>query len=196
MGPIGILCIQRTLNNGRQSGFFTGIGAAISDLFYCLIAGLGLSIVTDFIDDNENILQVAGSIFLIIYSVYMIIHKPVKEVKDTEVSVNRTRDMITGFFFTLSNPLILFLILTLFARFSFPMADYKFYHIVIGYIFIVLGALLWWTVITYAVDKVRGRFNINSMIVINRIMGSILLIMSLYGLITGSIACLQQYNVI
>lgn len=185
MGPIGILCVQRTLNNGRHSGFYTGIGAAISDLFYCLLAGLGLSIVTDFIETNVNVLQVVGSIILIIYSLYMIIHNPLKGVKDTETSANPTRDMVTGFLFTLSNPLILFLVLPLFARFSFPRPNSPIFEIAIGYLFIVIGALLWWWMITYIVDKVRSQFNIKSMITINRIMGIILFIMSLYGLANG-----------
>ena len=64
MGPIGILCVQRTLNNGRESGFFTGIGASLSDLFYCLLVGLGISLVTDFIADHVNVLQIIGSIIL------------------------------------------------------------------------------------------------------------------------------------
>lgn len=198
MGPIGILCVQRTLNNGRHSGLFTGIGAAISDLFYCLLAGLGMSIVTDFIENNVNLLQVVGSIILIVYSLYMIVHDPTKKKveDDSQPSANGQRDMITGFFFTLSNPMIIFLIFPLFARFSFPMAEYKFYHIIIGYIFIVLGALLWWAVITYAVDKVRARFSINSMRTINRIMGSILLAVAIYGLANGSIPYLQQLHII
>ena len=108
MGPIGILCVQRTLNNGRASGMYTGIGAAISDLFYCLLAGFGLSIVTDFIEENITILQIAGSVILIVYSLFMIIRNPVNSIKDTEKGFNPTRDLITGFFFTLSNPLILF----------------------------------------------------------------------------------------
>ena len=66
MGPIGILCVQRTLNKGRHSGFFTGVGAAASDLFYCLLTGLGISLVTDFIADHVNSLQIVGSIILIV----------------------------------------------------------------------------------------------------------------------------------
>lgn len=182
MGPIGILCVQRTLNKGRSSGLYTGIGAAVSDIFYCLLGGLGISVVTQFIETNSKVLQIVGSVILVIYALYMIIHNPVNRVKDSEVNVNPTRDMITGFLFTVSNPLILFLIFPLFARFSFPNSDIPFYGIIIGYVFIALGAMLWWAVITYAVDKVRSQFNIKSMIKINRVMGSILLAMSLYGI--------------
>ncbi len=197
MGPIGILCIQRTLNKGRSSGFFTGVGAAVSDLFYCLLVGLGISLVTDFIASNVNILQIVGSIILIVYALYMIVHNPVSQIKENiDQRDDHLRDMVTGFLFTLSNPLIMFLIIPLFARFSFPLPEYRFYHIIIGYAAIVLGALLWWSVITFFVDKVRSHFNIRSMWLINRIIGSIILVLSLYGLVTGTIAYLQQLNVI
>ncbi len=197
MGPIGILCIQRTLNKGRSSGFFTGVGAAASDLFYCLLVGLGISLVTDFIASNVNILQIVGSIILIVYALYMIVHNPVSQIKENiDQRDDYLRDTVTGFLFTLSNPLIMFLIIPLFARFSFPLPEYRFYHIIIGYASIVLGALLWWSVITFFVDKVRSHFNIRSMWLINRIIGSIILVLSLYGLVTGTIAYLQQLNVI
>ena len=197
MGPIGILCIQRTLNKGRNSGFFTGVGAAASDLFYCLLVGLGISLVTDFIADHVNILQIIGSAILIVYAVYMIFHNPVSQIKENlDQRDDHWRDMVTGFLFTLSNPLIMFLIVPLFARFGFPLPEYKFYHIIMGYAFIVVGALLWWAVITFFVDKVRTHFNIRSMWLINRIIGSIILLLSFYGLATGIFAYLQELNLI
>lgn len=197
MGPIGILCIQRTLNKGRNSGFFTGVGAAASDLFYCLLVGLGISLVTDFIADHVNILQIIGSAILIVYAVYMIFHNPVSQIKENlDQRDDHWRDMVTGFLFTLSNPLIMFLIVPLFARFGFPLPEYKFYHIIMGYAFIVVGALLWWAVITFFVDKVRTHFNIRSMWLINRIIGSIILLLSFYGLATGIFAYLHELNVI
>ena len=197
MGPVGILCIQRTLNSGRNSGFFTGVGAAASDLFYCLLVGLGISLVTDFIADHVNVLQIIGSIILIMYAIYMIMHNPVSQIKENlDQRDDYLRDMVTGFLFTLSNPLIMFLIIPLFARFSFPLPEYKFYHIIIGYAFIVAGALVWWAVITFFVDKVRSHFNIRSMWLINRIIGSIILLLSLYGLVTGTYAYLQELQLI
>ena len=197
MGPIGILCIQRTLNKGRNSGFFTGIGAAASDLFYCLLVGLGISLVTDFIADHVNILQIIGSAILIVYALYMIVHNPVSQIKENiDQRDDYLRDTVTGFLFTLSNPLIMFLIIPLFARFGFPLPEYKWYHVIMGYAFIVVGALLWWAVITFFVDKVRTHFNIRSMWLINRIIGIIILLLSVYGLVTGVWAYLQEINII
>lgn len=54
MGPVGILCIQRTLNKGRWFGFVTGIGAACSDIVYALFTGLGMSFVMDFVNNAQN----------------------------------------------------------------------------------------------------------------------------------------------
>lgn len=194
MGPIGVLVIQRTMEKGRKSGLYTGLGAAVSDLFYCLLAGLGLSFVTDFITNNQELFQIGGSIILIIFALFMILRNPVKRRKhDDEVKINYTHDATTGFFLTLSNPLIIFLIFPLFARFGFPSSEYMFYHYIVGYLFIVIGALLWWTSITFIVDKLRAKFNINSMWLINKIMGSIIMILAIYGLISG---LLQYFAVI
>jgi len=65
MGPIGMLVIQRTLNKGRRPALFTGVGAALSDLTYSLLTGLGLSFITDFIIAKELLLQIIGSVVLI-----------------------------------------------------------------------------------------------------------------------------------
>ena len=58
MGPIGVLCIPRTLNKGRRSGLATGIGASLSDLFYAMLTGFGLSIVVDFIENNLSLIHI------------------------------------------------------------------------------------------------------------------------------------------
>ena len=186
MGPTGVFIVQRTMEKGRKSGLYTGIGAAASDLFYCLLAGLGLSFVTDFITAHQDLFQIAGSIVLIIFAIYLIMRQTVNNVKhDEEVKINYFHDAVTGFALTMSNPLIIFLIFPLFARFGFPSSEYKFYHYIIGYAFIVVGALLWWMAITYLVDKFRAKFNINSMTWINRIIGSIIMLVAVYGLVSG-----------
>lgn len=222
MGPIGILCVQRTLNNGRDSGFYTGIGAAISDLFYCMLTGLGLSIVTTWIEANFKILEIIGSALLIAYALYMIIHKPVPpadpslkprenrpegdmqnglkafvhRVQKWLERNDRVRDVMTGFFLTLSNPLIVFLIIPLMARFGFPAPEHHWYHIILGFVFIVVGALLWWAAITWTVEKVRSRMNLGSMWTINRVMGTILLVVAAYGLYDGIHEYINQLNVL
>ncbi len=188
MGPIGILCIQRTLNKGREAGWWTGIGAAISDLFYCLLTGFGMSLVTQFIEHQRSILQIVGSIILLIFGIYQLRQNPSKSnkkqtIEDTDEKKKEThyQDMVSGFGFTLSNPFIIFLIIPLFARFDFP-GELTWPFIILGYLLIVLGAIAWWTVITYLVNAVRSHFNIRSMWIINIAIGFIIIIISIYGL--------------
>ena len=188
MGPVGVLCIQRTLNKGRWAGFYTGIGAAFSDVFYCLLTGLGLSFIIDFIETNQSLLQVLGSIVLLFFGLYLIKKNPAGALKTPkDRKMNYTQDFVTGFLFTFSNPLILFLIIGLFTRFNFLSPDYQYYHYIVGFSSIFAGALLWWFLITYFVSKVRGHFSVKSMWLVNIIIGSLICLMSVIGLVLSLI---------
>ena len=82
MGPVGILCVQRTLNKGRWFGFITGVGAAISDFIYALIVGLGMSFIMEPLQNPEYqfILQITGSIILLLFGIYCFISNPTKKI--------------------------------------------------------------------------------------------------------------------
>ena len=186
MGPIGMLCIQRTLNKGRRAAFFTGIGAALSDLTYCLLTGLGMSFITDFILAKELMLQVIGSVVLIAFALYLFKKNPTLALKKPDTSPNTFwKDFGTGFLFTFANPLILFFIIGLFARFNFLLPEFRYYHYILGYASIFGGALLWWWLITFFVNKVRAHFNVRSLWIFNRIISGILILMALVGLYRG-----------
>lgn len=186
MGPVGILCIQRTLDKGRRTGFYTGVGAAISDLFYCLLTGFGLSFIEEFIERNQNVIQLVGSAVLIGFGVYLFKKNPATKLKKpVDHAIDPKKNILAGFLFTFSNPLILFLIIGLFARFNFLMPEIRFYHYIVGFIAIFAGAIAWWWFVTFAIDKVRAHFNLRSMYLINRVIGVIILLFALVGTVTG-----------
>lgn len=129
MGPIGMLVIQRTLNKGRRPALFTGVGAALSDLTYSLLTGLGLSFITDFIIAKELLLQIIGSVVLIAFALYLFKKNPTLALKKPDNAPNTFwKDFGTGFLFTFANPLILFFIIGLFARFNFLLPEFRYYH--------------------------------------------------------------------
>ncbi|MDE7412777.1 MAG: LysE family translocator [Muribaculaceae bacterium] len=185
MGPVGILCVQRTLEKGRRTGFFTGIGAAISDMFYCVITGFGLSFIEDFLTRNHDIIQLIGSVVLIGFGIYLFKSNPTRNLKKPEEGISDRRNILNGFLFTFSNPLIIFLIIGLFARFNFLVPEIQAYHYFIGFISIGAGALVWWWVVTYFVAKLRSHFNLRSMWLINKIIGGIILIFAIVGIVTA-----------
>ena len=99
MGPIGVLCIQRTLNRGRWSGFVTGVGASLSDLVYAVLTGLGMSIVVDFVASNQSLLQIIGSFVLVGFGVYLYKQNPMRNIRKQHLGKkNYTQDFLTSFF--------------------------------------------------------------------------------------------------
>lgn len=192
MGPVGILCVQRTLNRGRRVGFFTGVGAAISDLFYCMLTGFGLSFIEEFLHRNQNVIQLAGSIALVAFGIYIFRKNPAKALRapDSPERGSAVKDLLSGFLFTVSNPLILFLIIGLYARFSFLGVGTQFYHYIGGFAAILGGALAWWWIVTYFVNKVRSHFNLRSMWLINKIIAIVIFIFAAAGLYNSLAALL------
>lgn len=189
MGPIGMLVIQRTLNKGRLPALFTGIGASVSDMFYCILTGAGIAFITDFINSQQLVLQIVGSVVLAVFGVWLFRKNPSRRAKpqDDSLPKNYWTDMVSGFVLTFSNPLILFFIIGLFARFNFLLPEYRYYHYILGYMSIALGALSWWFMITFLVNKMRAHFNVRSLYIINRIIGSILVVFALASLLTAFI---------
>ncbi len=181
MGPVGVLCIQRTLNKGRWYGFITGIAASVSDIIYALFTGFGMSFVMNFINNERNrfLLQISGSILLLIFGIYCYrsnptkkLHKSVKKSKGTLL-----HNGFTAFLVTLSNPLIIFLFIFLFAQFAFVVPNRPI-EMSVGYVSILLGAILWWFGLTWLIDTVRGKFDDKGILIINKIVGCIVIIFS------------------
>ena len=180
---MGVLCIQRTLNKGRWYGFVTGIGAALSDICYALLTGYGMSFVFDYVNKNIFYLQLIGSAMLLAFGVYTFRSNPVKSLRPSSGNKGTyLHNFVTAFFVTLSNPLIIFLFIGLFARFSFAGGGALVSETVLGYLSIILGALSWWFGITYFVNKVRAQFNLRGIWMLNRIIGSVVVIVSVLGL--------------
>lgn len=186
MGPVGILCIQRTLDKGRWTGFYTGIGAALSDLFYCLLTGFGLSFIEEFLERNQNVIQLLGSAVLIGFGIFLFRKDPsITRRQPTMSEASPKKNILGGFLFTFSNPLILFLIIGLFARFNFLLPEIRFYQYIVGFIAILAGALGWWWLVTFSIDKVRTRFSLRTMRAINRTIGIVLMGFAVVGIVTG-----------
>ena len=180
---MGILTVQRTLNKGRWEGFATGIGASISDIIYAVITGYFMYLVVDIIEDPIIALwiKVIGSILLFAFGVYTFKsipkHKVVDEEAPVETNNKLTGFIITGFAITASNPLIILLFVALFGQFTFILAGNWFVQLM-GYVSIVLGALFWWYILTWMVDKVRAKFSHKVIWWINRIIGIAVMVVS------------------
>jgi threonine/homoserine/homoserine lactone efflux protein len=190
MGPVGVLCVQRTLNKGRWYGLVTGFGAAVSDIIYAGVTGFGMAFVMDFISNEQNkfYLQIVGSFVLLLFGIYTWRTDPTKNMHQSgQQRGSLWYNTWTAFLVTFSNPLIIFLFMGLFAQFAFVIPDRPF-EMVIGFASIVGGALLWWYGLTWLVDKVRGIFDNTGIRIINQVIGvvvTIFSVISLFGTVTN-----------
>lgn len=185
MGPVGMLCIQRTLSKGRWHGFVTGLGAMVSDIIYAMLTSLGMGVVVNFVEANQAPLQLAGSLVLSVFGYYIYQSNPVKNLrKQKERKLSFTQDFITAFLLTFSNVLIVLLYIGLFARFGFILPDHSLGMIIGGIICIGIGAISWWLFIIYIVSKLRKWFNVRGIWLMNRIVGSTIIILSIIGIIS------------
>jgi threonine/homoserine/homoserine lactone efflux protein len=197
MGPVGVLCVQRTLNKGRWYGFVTGCGAALSDIIYAGITGLGMGMVVELVsnDTNRFYLQIVGSLMLLAFGIFTYRTDPTKNIrKPGQNKGTLTHNGITAFLVTLSNPLIVFLFMALYAQFSFGLQIDKPIELVAGFISIVGGALLWWWGLTWLVDVIRLKFDNNGIRIINRIIGTLVIVGSIIVLLT-TLFSLHLYNI-
>lgn len=180
MGPVGVLCVQRTLNEGRLHGLMTGIGASLSDVLFAVIAALGMGFIIDFIEANENPLVVLGSMILLIFGYCVFKSNPAKKLqkRDDIKAEPIWKDFLSSFFLNLTNIGILFFYIAIFTRFNFVSSNQP---VAIGVLSIGIGAVLWWLFISYIVDKLRGRFNLRGLVFFNRILGVILVLIGIVG---------------
>ena len=186
MGPIGLLCIQRTLYKGRWHGFFTGMGAALSDLVYALITCLGIGFVVMFIENHQSILQITGSILLIFFGIYIFRTNP-KFRKPSANSRKRSysQDTLTAFIITFSNPLVVFLFIALFARFNLIDPDNKLLSSILCLSGLFCGAMFWWFSLAMAVSLLRGKFQERGLRIVNRMVGCVIVVLAVVGLVVS-----------
>ena len=194
MGPVGVLCVQRTLNKGRWYGFITGIGAAVSDMIYAAITGYGMSYVMDVLSNQQTkmYLQIVGSIMLLLFGLYTYRSDPTKKIHNSGNGKGTLwHNGVTAFLVTFSNPLIIFLFLACYAQFAFVMPNHPF-EMFVGFLSIVFGALLWWYGLTWLIDKIRGKFDANGIKIISQFIGSVVVLCSII-MFLGTVTNLYRF---
>lgn len=183
VGPIAILCIQRTLNRGRYHGFFTGLGAGLSDLVYATLAAFSMSFIINFIHQNQFYIELVGAVIIFIFGFFIFKSNPMKQLSIVkEKKESYFKDFITSFALTSTNPIMIFLFIALFARFDFIKADFTIFTTSLGLLFVFIGASLWWFTLTFCVNIFRSRFNVRGLWLINKIAGLILVGIAVVGL--------------
>jgi len=178
VGPIGILCIRRTLENGRFVGFMSGLGAATADGLYGLIACLSLTVITNYLINQQFWFQLIGGIFLGYFGVKTYKSKPSNTLTKSKNEQN-IKAYASTFFLTLTNPVTILSFIALFSGLGIANSDIDLMEKLILVLGVFLGSILWWLFLSIVVSLLKNRINAYSLIIINKTSGLILLLFSL-----------------
>ena len=178
-GPSGVLVIQRTLNKGRWKGFLTGLGVSVSDAFYIMITMMCLSLVLGYLENPAiaTTVKLAGCALLLVFGITTVRNNPLAASKEVKVKKDSIwQIMITGFLVAIVNPLVVFFYMGLFAFFSLPVDDFTTAVKMQTYLFVLLGDVCWWLTLSTLINKLRNRFDLRGLWMINRVLGTILIV--------------------
>jgi len=199
VGPVGIICMQKTINKGFLSGFVSGSGAATADIFYAIIAGFSLTFISDFLIDNQIYIRIIGGIFLAILGFKIFVTNPVKQVRQHQAQGNRYfTDFLTSFAVTISNPITILAFGAIFAGFNMVTTQSSAITITALVITVFSGALLWWMLLIGIVSIFKKKIRLRHLWWINKITGlsiiafAIFVVFSIFLPETNSINQIEQ----
>ncbi|MGD9241137.1 MAG: LysE family transporter [Desulfobacterales bacterium] len=184
VGPIGILCIQRTLSGGNVQGLVTGLGAATADALYGLIAAFGLTFISNFLVDQSIWFRIIGGLFLCYLGIRAFLRKP----QDQTVSAANSTTLSaygTTFFLTLTNPMTILFFAAIFAGLGIVSESIQYVSAGLMVIGVFTGSGAWWLLLSGATGIFRNKISERKLALVNKISGVIILAFGVIALISA-----------
>ena len=185
VGPMSILCIQRTLNRGQLYGLVSGLGIATADGVYGSIAAFGLTLITNFLINEQIWIRLIGGLFLMYLGIKTILSKPPERAAVLNAKTNSYLGAYTStFLLTLTNPLTILSFAAIFAGIGVGSASKSFFSAIAVVLGVFSGSTLWWIILTSGISLLRKKMNAHWLLWINSISGAIITLFGLVALLT------------
>lgn len=176
LGPIGVLCIQRTLSKNHKSGFISGLGAATADTIFATVAFFSLAVVMGFIETHMTLVKVIGGLCVMVVGIKIFFSNPVVQIRRNRAGkTNLWQDYLSVFLLTLANPAFILVLITLFATFGISsdlIGELDGGAIITG---VFIGGASWWFLLTFVVSLFRNKFRPRHLLWMNRIAGAVII---------------------
>ncbi len=190
VGPVAILCIQRTLSKSRRSGIVSGLGVAAADTFLALLSFIFYSLLQSSIEQYNSLLRVGGGVFVVAVGAYIFFQNPAVQVRRNRSGKESPwQDFVSIFGLTLTNFIMVIpYILAFFAVFKIPSFDGSSTGgmltatVVISGFF--LGASSWWSGLACVINLFRRKFRPRHLIVINHTAGALIALLGCYTILS------------
>ena len=183
IGPVGALCIQRTMTKGKLSGILSGFGAAAGDSIFAVIAIFGLSFISGLLNEQEAWFRIIGGIILLYFGLRVYLSKP-RDCSDQGNEVNHFGTFGSAFLLTISNPLVILSIIAVFAVLGIvnPAVNYPSTALLVLGVF--SGAMSLWIVTCHILANYRAKMGQRGIMLVNRITGLFILACSGYAFLS------------
>ncbi len=184
VGPIGVLCIRRTLAESRMIGLLSGLGAATADAFYGAIAGFGLTILSNFLIGQKLWLHLIGGGLLCLMGIKTLFSRPAEQGAAVTEGHSLWNAYLSTFFLTLTNPMTLIFFAAVFAGLGIGSERH---HLIAAGILVsgvFIGSAMWWVVLIGFTGLLQGLFNFRRQQWLNRISGLIIIGFALYAFLS------------
>jgi threonine/homoserine/homoserine lactone efflux protein len=185
IGPIGIMCIRKTLTEGRLRGLIIGLGAATADLLYGCIAAFGLTYISNLISSERFWIRLIGGMLLIFLGIRTFLAEPA-DPADTKLRVYSTgkfKSYITTVILTLTNPLTIFAFIAIFAALGLVNEHQNFSaSVLVAGVF--TGSCLWFLLLSSGVMLFRNKFEIKGLRWVNKIAGILIVISGVIAIVS------------
>ena len=173
VGPIGLLCIRRTLAEGQASGLVSGLGAATADAIYGCIAGFGLTFISNILISQQVWLRLIGGAFLCYLGLKTFLARPAEQASSAQ------GDGLVGaygstFFLTLTNPMTILSFAAIFTGLGVGSASGNYLSAGVLVLGVFIGSALWWLILSSGVGLFRAKFGPHGLRWVNRISGVII----------------------
>src|SRR3989344_9697373 len=183
VGPIGVLCIQRTIAYGKTSGLLTGLGAATADGFYGAVAAFGLTVVSSFLVGQQFWFRLIGGAFLLYLGIKTFLSKPAEKAA-TENHKGLFSDYLSTVFLTLTNPTTILSFVAVFAGLGLGSINGNTPSAILMVAGVIVGSALWWLILSGGVGLVREKFNMSALAILNKISGTIIFIFAILAFVS------------
>jgi threonine/homoserine/homoserine lactone efflux protein len=176
VGPVGILCLRRTIFEGRLAGLASGLGAASGDAAFGAIAGFGLTAISDWLLGYQGWLRLAAACFLFYIGGSALLREPRTRLGAFRDPEGLVRNYVSIFALTIANPVTILAFAGIFAGLGLAQEHATYGRVGIMVLGVWLGSLLWWLLLSLGADLFRGSFDARQLLWINRGSGGILLL--------------------
>ena len=182
IGPIGIMCIRKTLTEGRLRGLIIGLGAATADLLYGCVAAFGLTVISNTLNSQRIWIRLVGGALLLFLGIRTFRSQPA----DPKIPLNNNgmlRSYLTTVFLTLTNPVTIFAFIAVFASLGLGsgLSYFSASALVTG---VFIGSALWFLLLSSGVTLFRKRLDITGLRWVNRIAGALIILTGIIAIVS------------